>query len=176
MFPLCFTVTASLNEPFAGWVDNFNGPTGLVSALAKGMFRTMMCEKNYVADMVPVDIVINLMIAAAWRTATRKSNNLLIYNCCTGQRNPIIWSEFVKFAMSSVRKHPLGTSNCRINSAAFFNLNQFTLFITVEGCLWYPTGDLRMNRPMNTLNCLLKHFLPAYILDGVARIMGKKPL
>ncbi|KAH8354957.1 hypothetical protein KR093_002911 [Drosophila rubida] len=144
-------VTASLNEPFAGWVDNFNGPTGLVSALAKGMFRTMMCEKNYVADMVPVDIVINLMIAAAWRTATRKSNNLLIYNCCTGQRNPIIWSEFVKFAMSSVRKHPL------------------------EGCLWYPTGDLRMNRPMNTLNCLLKHFLPAYILDGVARIMGKKP-
>ncbi|XP_034479219.1 putative fatty acyl-CoA reductase CG5065 [Drosophila innubila] len=144
-------VTASLNEPFAGWVDNFNGPTGLVSALAKGMFRTMMCEKNYVADMVPVDIVINLMIAAAWRTATRKSNNLLIYNCCTGQRNPIIWSEFVKFAMTSVRKHPL------------------------EGCLWYPTGDLRMNRPMNTLNCLLKHFLPAYILDGVARIMGKKP-
>ncbi|XP_032293111.1 putative fatty acyl-CoA reductase CG5065 [Drosophila virilis] len=144
-------VTASLNEPFAGWVDNFNGPTGLVSALAKGLFRTMMCEKNYVADMVPVDIVINLMIAAAWRTATRKSNNLLIYNCCTGQRNPIIWSEFVKYAMSSVRKHPL------------------------EGCLWYPTGDLRMNRPMNTLNCILKHFLPAHILDAVARIMGKKP-
>lgn len=106
-----FAVTASLNEPFAGWVDNFNGPTGLVSALAKGLFRTMMCEKNYVADMVPVDIVINLMIAAAWRTATRKSNNLLIYNCCTGQRNPIIWSEFVKYAMSSVRKHPLGRSH-----------------------------------------------------------------
>ncbi|KAH8284633.1 hypothetical protein KR018_008617 [Drosophila ironensis] len=144
-------VTASLNEPFAGWVDNFNGPTGLVSALAKGMFRTMMCEKNYVADMVPVDIVINLMIAAAWRTATRKSNNLLIYNCCTGQRNPVVWSEFVNFAMSSVRKHPL------------------------EGCLWYPTGDLRMNRPMNTLNCIVKHFLPAYIMDTVARIMGKKP-
>lgn len=106
-----FAVTASLNEPFAGWVDNFNGPTGLVSALAKGLFRTMMCEKNYVADMVPVDIVINLMIAAAWRTATRKSNNLLIYNCCTGQRNPIIWSEFVRYAMSSVRKHPLGRSH-----------------------------------------------------------------
>ncbi|XP_030368978.1 putative fatty acyl-CoA reductase CG5065 [Scaptodrosophila lebanonensis] len=144
-------VTASLNEPFAGWVDNFNGPTGLVSALAKGLFRTMMCEKNYVADLVPVDIVINLMIAAAWRTATRKSNNLLIYNCCTGQRNPIVWSEFVKYAMTSVRKHPL------------------------EGCLWYPTGDLRMNRPLNTLNCILKHFLPAYLLDVVARVMGKKP-
>lgn len=107
---LSLAVTASLNEPFAGWVDNFNGPTGLVSALAKGLFRTMMCEKHYVADMVPVDIVINLMIAAAWRTATRKSNNLLIYNCCTGQRNPIVWSEFVKYAMSSVRKHPLGES------------------------------------------------------------------
>lgn len=99
---------ASLNEPFAGWVDNFNGPTGLVAAVGKGLFRTIMCEKNYVADMVPVDIVINLMIAAAWRTATRKTDNLAIYNCCTGQRHPIQWGEFVSYAMKHVRKHPLG--------------------------------------------------------------------
>lgn len=93
----------------AGWVDNFNGPTGLVSSVGKGLFRTIMCEGSYVADMVPVDIVINLMIAAAWRTATRKSDNLLIYNCCTGQRHPITWGEFVKYAMAQVRKNPLGS-------------------------------------------------------------------
>ncbi|XP_039953324.1 putative fatty acyl-CoA reductase CG5065 [Bactrocera neohumeralis] len=144
-------VIASLNEPFAGWVDNFNGPTGLVAAVGKGLFRTIMCEKNYVADMVPVDIVINLMIAAAWRTATRKTDNLAIYNCCTGQRHPIQWGEFVSYAMKHVRKHPL------------------------EGCLWYPTGVLRMNRPLNAAHGFLVHYLPAYILDIVARLMGKKP-
>ncbi|XP_037946927.1 putative fatty acyl-CoA reductase CG5065 [Teleopsis dalmanni] len=144
-------VIASLNEPFAGWVDNFNGPTGLVSAVGKGLFRTIMCEENNVADMVPVDIVINLMIAAAWRTATQKLDNLLIYNCCTGQRHPITWGQFVSYAMAQVRKHPL------------------------EGCLWYPTGVLRMNRPLNMAHGFLVHYVPAYILDLVARLMGKKP-
>ncbi|XP_067626537.1 putative fatty acyl-CoA reductase CG5065 [Eurosta solidaginis] len=144
-------VIASLNEPFAGWVDNFNGPTGLVAAVGKGLFRTIMCEKNYVADMVPVDIVINLMIAAAWRTATSKSDALAIYNCCTGQRHPIQWGEFVKYAMKHVRKHPL------------------------EGCLWYPTGVLRMNRPLNAVHGFIVHYIPAYVLDILARLMGKKP-
>lgn len=92
----------------AGWVDNWNGPTGLVSAVGKGLFRTMLCEANYVADMVPVDIVINLMIAAAWRTATAKPDSLLIYNCCTGQQKPITWGQFVELAINKTRLHPLG--------------------------------------------------------------------
>ncbi|XP_055839875.1 putative fatty acyl-CoA reductase CG5065 [Episyrphus balteatus] len=145
-------VIASLNEPFAGWVDNWNGPTGLVSAVAKGLFRTIMCEKDFVADMVPVDIVINLMITAAWRTATAKPNGMTIYNCCTGQRHPITWGKFVNHAIAQVRKHPL------------------------EGCLWYPTGVLRMSRPLNTMHGFLVHYIPAYVLDILARLTGKKPV
>ncbi|TMW48389.1 hypothetical protein DOY81_006518 [Sarcophaga bullata] len=143
-------VTASLNEPFAGWIDNFNGPTGLLSAMAKGLFRTIVCEKNCIADVVPVDIVINLMITAAWRTASHKSNdNLLIYNCCTGQRHPITWDKFVNYAIEHVRKHPL------------------------EGCVWYPGGVLRRNVTINTLHCLVLHYVPAYILDIMHDLLAK---
>lgn len=118
-------MTASLNEPFAGWIDNFNGPTGLLSAMAKGLFRTIVCEENCIADVVPVDIVINLMITAAWRTATHKTNdNLLIYNCCTGQRHPITWGKFVNYAIAHVRKHPLGKYLCDINPLA---VNRFVI-------------------------------------------------
>lgn len=49
---------SSLAEPLVGWVDNWNGPTGIISAVGKGLFRTIMCDKNVVADLVPVDIVI----------------------------------------------------------------------------------------------------------------------
>ncbi|XP_037814873.1 putative fatty acyl-CoA reductase CG5065 [Lucilia sericata] len=145
-------VTASLNEPFAGWIDNFNGPTGLLSAMAKGLFRTIVCEKNCIADVVPVDIVINLMITAAWRTASHKTNdNLLIYNCCTGQRHPITWGKFVNYAIDHVRKHPL------------------------EGCVWYPGGVLRRNVTINAVQGFILHYIPAYILDIIARFAGKKP-
>lgn len=67
-----FSVLSSMREPVAGWVDNWNGPTGIIAAAGKGFFRTMLCHEDKVADLVPVDVVINLMICAAWRTATAK--------------------------------------------------------------------------------------------------------
>lgn len=124
---------ASLNEPIAGWIDNFNGPTGLLSALAKGLFRSIVCEKNCIADIVPVDIVINLMIAAAWRTATHKTDHLSIYNCSTGQRHPITWGTFVKYTIKSVRKHPLGIYKL---SLELFILNRKIANYNVFYFLW----------------------------------------
>lgn len=103
-----FLVLSSLKEPLVGWVDNWNGPTGIVSAVGKGLFRTIMCNENVIADLVPVDIVINLMITAAWKTAMSKQCGLNIYNCCTGEQKPITWGRFVNLSIENMRKHPLG--------------------------------------------------------------------
>ncbi|KAF0764862.1 putative fatty acyl-CoA reductase isoform X2 [Aphis craccivora] len=62
-------VTASWREPILGWVDNLNGPTGLLAGAGKGVLRTLLCHKDLIADLVPVDICINLLISAAWYTA-----------------------------------------------------------------------------------------------------------
>ena len=40
--------------------------------VGKGIGRIMMCRADGVADIVPVDIAINLIIAAAWSTATER--------------------------------------------------------------------------------------------------------
>jgi fatty acyl-CoA reductase len=106
--PVHFSVLSSINEPLSGWVDNFNGPTGIVSAVGKGLFRTILCKEHCVADLIPVDIVINLMIVSAWRTANEKKHGITIYNCCTGLENPITWGNFVTNCIEAMRKHPLG--------------------------------------------------------------------
>ncbi len=51
-------VLSSINEPLSGWCDNWNGPTGIVSAVGKGIFHTIMCNEDSIADFVPVDMVI----------------------------------------------------------------------------------------------------------------------
>lgn len=128
-----FQVLSSLNEPLVGWVDNWNGPTGVVSAVGKGLFRTIMCDKNVVADLIPVDIVINLMVTAAWKTGMSKQSGLTIYNCCTGEQRPITWGNFVNLAIESMRKHPLGefhyklfnkNTNIFYQYLIFFNFNR----------------------------------------------------
>lgn len=64
------TVTPGWVEPLPGWVDNLNGPVGLFVGAAKGVIRSMHCYENYHAELVPVDLAINALIAIAFRTAT----------------------------------------------------------------------------------------------------------
>nr|CAH0106207.1 unnamed protein product [Daphnia galeata] len=62
-------VTASMTEPLPGWIDNLNGPSGMIVGIAKGLVRTVRLDSRLVADLILVDIAINLMIAAAWDRA-----------------------------------------------------------------------------------------------------------
>lgn len=145
-------MVACLEEPTPGWLDNWNGPTGIISAVGNGIFRTIICESDFVVDVVPVDIVINLAIVAAWRTATEKSCTIKVYNCVTSNQTPVTWGNFVGTAIQNMIKHPL------------------------EDVFWYPTGVLRMNRPLNMIHGYLVHYIPAYFIDLFAWMLGKKPM
>jgi fatty acyl-CoA reductase len=62
-------VISTMVEPFPGWIDNFNGPVGLMVAGGKGFIRTALSDPNIVADYMPVDICIQFMLLAAWQKA-----------------------------------------------------------------------------------------------------------
>ncbi|XP_034946133.1 putative fatty acyl-CoA reductase CG5065 [Chelonus insularis] len=145
-------VLSSLREPVAGWVDNPNGPTGIIAAAGKGMFRTMLCHTDMVADLVPVDVVINLMICAAWKTATHRTDKITVYNCCTGQQNPITWKEFIDLSFKYSRIYP------------------------TNDVIWYPGGTCQTYSFINNIYVTLEHILPAHILDLIARMKGIEPV
>lgn len=64
----------------------------------KGILRSVKCEFKAVADIVPVDIPVNLMITVGWYTALVKPASILIYHCTTGSVNPFTWGEMGKYA------------------------------------------------------------------------------
>ena len=84
-------VGASLNEPFPGWLDNFNGPTGLFQAQSVGILRCMLGKREATADIIPVDVVINMMIAAAWYTGSKTNKKFYVYNCTCNKANRCTW-------------------------------------------------------------------------------------
>lgn len=57
-------VIPAWKEPLEGWVDNLNGPTGILVGGAKGVIRSMHCYAEYNAEIIPVDLAINGIIAA----------------------------------------------------------------------------------------------------------------
>lgn len=61
----------------------------------------MLCDPDKVADLVPVDMVINLMLVSAWRIGTTKTKELPIYNCSTGiyQKNRTVALHAFKYGV-----------------------------------------------------------------------------
>lgn len=146
-------VAAAWREPLPGWVDNLNGPTGLIVGAGKGMLRTLHCRGELVADLIPVDIPINLLIVAAWYTATqRKSGELLVYNCVSGMERPVRWGEINEHGMSALRRNAM------------------------NDVVWYPSLHFTQHKALNTMSVLLQHWLPAYLMDAAARLAGKRPI
>lgn len=73
-------VTAAWKEPLPGWIDNLNGPTGLLAGAGKGILRTLLCYRELIADLIPVDIAINLLVTVAWHTAQTRYNKKKLIN------------------------------------------------------------------------------------------------
>ena len=57
----------------------------------------MKGEGHAVLDIIPVDIVVNLLITSAWYTGISKKNDIRIYHCTTGGLHPFRWGEMGKY-------------------------------------------------------------------------------
>lgn len=171
-------VTAALREPVTGWVDNLNGPTGLLVGAGKGVLRTLYCHRDMVADLIPVDLCINLLLTVGWKTACKAPRNrapsnasacsgeggaaataaaagvpdIPVYNCVSGAQNPVTWARLEECGRTHLRRNPY------------------------SGVLWYPGGSFKSSRLYNEVCVVALHTIPAYIMDGVARLSGQKPM
>lgn len=69
-------MTASWKEPFPGWVDNVSGITGIMMEIGRGTIKSIVCDENLLMDLIPVDVVVNTLIAAAWHTTAYRYSQL----------------------------------------------------------------------------------------------------
>ncbi|RZC34343.1 fatty acyl-CoA reductase, partial [Asbolus verrucosus] len=148
-------VISTYKEPVESWIDNLYGPTGAVAGAASGLIRVFYCDKNVVADIVPVDTCVAGIVAAAWdvgsRTAERTASNIPIYNYVSSVENTVTWEEYNTLNMIHGVKYPLSKSLWTIK---FMAINQPTLYFIMR---------------------LLVHILPALLIDAVAIVCGQKP-
>lgn len=143
-------IGATCAEPLVGWVDNLNGPTGMFAAVGKGILTNMCGDESAKADIVPVDLVVNTLICAAWHRATNKFDIVPVINCCTGRLNPIRWGQIVNYVY------------------------RFYTHVPLEGALSYPTTKFHMSKMMYNVNVTLKHKIPSYIIDTLSNLIGRK--
>nr|XP_003703347.2 PREDICTED: putative fatty acyl-CoA reductase CG5065 isoform X1 [Megachile rotundata]XP_012140577.1 PREDICTED: putative fatty acyl-CoA reductase CG5065 isoform X1 [Megachile rotundata] len=144
-------VTPAWAEPLPGWVDNLNGPVGLLVGAGKGVIRSMHCIGSYHAEVIPVDVAINSLITIAQKVAnTEKSRGIQIYNITQNRIMPITWGEILEKGKKIAYQYPF------------------------EGQVWYPAGDIHSNKFVHDLIVFFFHIIPAYLIDFLMLIFRQR--
>ncbi|XP_049839159.1 fatty acyl-CoA reductase wat-like [Schistocerca gregaria] len=101
-------VVATSQEPVTGWIDNVYGPTGVCVAATLGLLRVVPCDRRAIAHIVPCDLVVNCVIAAAWDVATNRSPDSKepkVFNLVSSDA-PLRWEDFMAFYQHFAKKVP----------------------------------------------------------------------
>ncbi|GET89012.1 hypothetical protein, conserved [Leishmania tarentolae] len=61
-------IGCSYRDPFPGWVDALTAAGGLLLTVSLGVVREVLCDKDLIADVVPVDYVVNIILKALFKT------------------------------------------------------------------------------------------------------------
>lgn len=156
--PICIVrpsiIISTYEEPVRGWTDSMYGPTGLVVGIGTGVLRTMYLDLNKVADMVPVDLTVNAIIASTYHTANNfkenQTSDIPIYNFVSGSQNPITWRKFIEF-----NRH-YGLQTPTMKAVWYYGLN--------------PTKSYQLFRFYD----FFLHYLPALLIDLFCALTGRR--
>ncbi|XP_052749116.1 fatty acyl-CoA reductase wat-like [Galleria mellonella] len=149
-------VISTVKEPLKCWLDNMYGPTGIAVGSVSGIVRTLQCDENVTADLVPVDSAVNcLMVAAANVSSAYKQRSPPqeppIYNFVSSVENRITYGDFMEKNVAMVDKYP--------------SLN----------AVWYLTVTLTKSLLMYKIYIFFLHLLPGAFFDVLALCIGRKP-
>ncbi|XP_046613172.1 fatty acyl-CoA reductase wat-like [Neodiprion virginianus] len=168
--PVCIVrpsiVISTYKEPIAGWIDNVYGATGVVLGAAIGLLRTLHCDPEGIADMIPADFVVNNIIVAAWDIAEARTTNVNnadsskipetdeppIYNVVSSCQKPFTWGKLMR------------------------HIEEYGLKVPTMMCIWYYCFKLNKYESVHKIYVIFLHLLPALIVDSVARIIGREPM
>ncbi|XP_050334697.1 fatty acyl-CoA reductase wat isoform X1 [Bactrocera neohumeralis] len=150
-------VMSTYKDPFPGWTDNLYGPSGLCTWSARGLVRCIYGRANCKANMVPADYCVNAMIASAWDIArrfllrksdTQSKEELPVYNYIF-DRNNLTWGQYMRMSREGFHE-------------------------PFDKALWCFSYVIIPSKPLHYAVAFFLHNIPAYILDFIALVTGRK--
>ncbi|MBI4553870.1 MAG: AMP-binding protein [Candidatus Latescibacteria bacterium] len=97
-------IESSLVEPEPGWVDGLKVADPLIDAFSRGRLPDFPSNPSVIIDIVPVDIVVNVILAVMPRLA--QDGGLTVYQAATGSQNPLTCRVLFDLIHDYFREHP----------------------------------------------------------------------
>jgi len=98
-------IESSLSEPGPGWLDGLRMADPLIVAIGKGRLKSLPLDPGVVLDLVPVDMVVNVLLASILEAEQQKG--LQIYQIATGHLNPITLGQLYHLIYRYFSQNPM---------------------------------------------------------------------
>jgi len=145
-------IIGAWKEPIPGWTISKNGPQGFLMGAAKGVIRRLPVGKELIYDYIPVDVVVNELIAAGFHAGVTETKKVEIYHATSSTCNPFRWAFVEDKVNVYLHRYPL------------------------MGAVWYPHLKFLPSVARFKLSAFFVHFLPAIILDFITGLFGGRPI
>jgi fatty acyl-CoA reductase len=96
-------IESALERPFPGWIEGFRMAEPVILAYGRGALPDFPAIPEGVLDVIPVDLVVNAILAVAARMQQRRT----IVHVCSGSRNPLRTRELYELVREYFLAHPL---------------------------------------------------------------------
>jgi alcohol-forming fatty acyl-CoA reductase len=97
-------VESALERPYPGWIDGFKMAEPIILAFGRGAIPEFPGIPESVADIIPVDLVVNAMLAVA---AHRPDGGPRYFHVCSGSRNPLSYRRLYELVRQYFLANPL---------------------------------------------------------------------
>ncbi|HLS02224.1 MAG TPA: SDR family oxidoreductase, partial [Beutenbergiaceae bacterium] len=98
-------IESSTRHPFPGWIDGFKVADPLIAAYGRGMLPEFPALADTILDVIPVDHVVNAILAVAARPPQVGSPRY--YQVASGIRNPLRFGQLLRIVRGYFSAHPL---------------------------------------------------------------------
>ena len=98
-------IESALKHPYPGWIDGFKVADPLIAAYGRGMLPEFPALADTVLDVIPVDFVVNAILAAA--AAPPPAGQTSSLPVSSGLTNPLPLGHLVRLVREYFKAHPL---------------------------------------------------------------------
>jgi fatty acyl-CoA reductase len=97
-------IESALRHPYPGWIDGYKMAEPIILAYGRGTLPEFPGIPEGIVDIIPVDLVVNAMLAIAARP---QDGNVGYYHVSSGWRNPITYRRLYELVSDYFRANPL---------------------------------------------------------------------
>ncbi len=106
-------IESSVREPRPGWIQGTRMADPIIMAFARGILREFPGDPESLIDLVPVDHVVNAILAATARNLAERPTEPAVYQFSSGERNPLRYRDLYEHVRAYFLKNPLRDSGGR---------------------------------------------------------------